>query len=106
MPTYIRACNMATFLCMAVGGDIWVAVLHVSPATAVKISAKHGFASDEVRLALVCREGLECAWDDDPERGQRALIRTSIRGVDVLAVLYPVESVFGDEFHLGSVYRR
>jgi len=40
-------------------------------------------------------------WDDDPERGRRAILRGEIRGTTVYFVLYPAGE---DEFNLGSAY--
>jgi hypothetical protein len=43
-------------------------------------------------------------WDDDPERGRRALVEIFIRGQRVLVVLYPVDDPLGGVFNLGSAY--
>src|SRR5262249_28993453 len=78
--------------------------VHISSATARKIVQKHGVAVDELRSALVATEGLRFVWDDDPERGRRAIVETWIRGRRLLAVLYPAADPLGDAWHLGSAY--
>ncbi len=83
---------------------IWVADLKISRATAEKISGKHGIAGQEVREAVECVPGLLATWDNDPERGLRALVMVSIRG-PVLVVLYPrFADAYGDAYRLGSAY--
>jgi hypothetical protein len=83
---------------------IWVAVLYISPATAAKIVQKHGVTVDELRSVLVGVGGLRYTWDDDHERGLRAIVETWLRGRQLLAVLYPAADPFGDAWHLGSAY--
>jgi hypothetical protein len=56
---------------------IWVAKLHISSATATKISRLHGVQADEVTDAVQCVSGIPFARKNNP---------------------------FGDVFHLGSVY--
>jgi hypothetical protein len=85
---------------------LWVARLIVSQATRAKLSSKHNLDPDEVRDAIVCVAGLSYWWDEDPERGRRALVETSIRGVTVIVVLYPVLDPSGDVYALGSAYSR
>ena len=85
---------------------LWVARLIVSQATRAKLSSKHNLNADEVLDAIVCVEGLDYRWDNDPERGWRALVEADIRGVPVIVVLYPVEDPFGDAYALGSAYPR
>jgi hypothetical protein len=85
---------------------LWVARLIVSQATRAKLSSKHNLNVDEVLDAIVCVEGLHYTWDNDPERGWRALVQVDIRGVTVVVVLYPVEDHFGDVYALGSAYPR
>ena len=58
---------------------IWIARLLVSPATAAKLSARHGLSADEVRDALTCVPGLQFRWDRHPARGRRAIVRVVIR---------------------------
>jgi len=85
---------------------IWVAELRISRATAEKINAKHGISGQEVRDALVCVRGLPFVWDNDPERGLRAIIQVNIRR-PVEVVLYPKpRDAYGDAWALGSVYPR
>ncbi len=85
--------------------SIWVAELCISDRTAQKIHSEHHISPDEVRDAVVCVAGLDFAWDDDPERGLRAMVKTYIRGDKALVVLYPVEDgQSADRWNLGSVY--
>ena len=86
--------------------DLWVARLHISPATATKISSKHGLDAHEVRAHLECQERLFYTWDDDPLRGRRAIVEFNIRNTPCLAVLYPGADLPEDEYWLGSVYPR
>ena len=86
--------------------DLWVARLHISPATRTKISSKHGLDSDEVRSHIECTERLFYTWDDDLERGLRAIVQVNIRSVSCLAILYPSADLPEDEYWLGSVYPR
>jgi hypothetical protein len=85
---------------------LWVARLIISQATRTKLLSKHNLDADEVFDAIVCVAGLRYDWDDDPERGLRALVEVSIRGVTVIVVLYPVEDPAGDVYALGSAYPR
>lgn len=88
-----------------VGASLWVGRLEISAATTGKVRAKHGLDAEDVRAAVECRAGLQFVWNDHPERGTRAIIRTFIGGRPVLVVLYPARSSpFGDTFHLGSAY--
>lgn len=87
---------------MAAG--IWVATLLISARTAEKLSQKHGLGAQEVRAAVVCVEGLNFSWNDDPDRGLRAIVSARIRRRRVLVVLYPVDDPLGDAWHLGSAY--
>jgi hypothetical protein len=89
-----------------VSEPLWVARLIISPATRAKLSSKHSLNADDVRDAIVCVVGLYYRWDDDPERGRRALVEIEIRRVTVIAVLYPVEDPSGDVYALGSAYPR
>jgi hypothetical protein len=68
-----------------------------------KIAVKHGVSADEVRDALICTPGLSYVWDDSPTRGRRAIVRTRIRGLAYLAVLYP-DVRDSSCWDLGSVY--
>lgn len=84
---------------------IWVAELRISDRTAHKVSTRHGLHADEIRDAVQCVEGLPFAWDDDPERGLRAIVEVEIRHQLYLVVLYPVSHPMGDVWRLGSAYR-
>jgi hypothetical protein len=84
--------------------SVWVAKLHISPRTEQKINQLHGLTADEVRAAVVCVRDLRGTWHVHPERGRRALIDVTIRRQLVVVVLYPVDSVMGDEWNLGSAY--
>lgn len=80
---------------------LWVAQLLISDATAAKIRGRHHLDPHDVNDAVVCREGLEYEWNDDPERGLRAIVETVIGSKPVWVVLYPAGD---DVYHLGSAY--
>ena len=86
--------------------SLWVAKLLISPATRAKLASKHHLDADDVLDAILCVEGLWGYWDDDPDRGLRAIVETTIHGVAVIAVLYPVDDPIGDAYALGSAYPR
>lgn len=83
---------------------LWVARLIISDAIRTKLSSVHHLNADEVHDAIVCVTGLSYGWDDDPERGRRALVEVPIRGDQVIVVLYPVVDPLGDVYALGSAY--
>jgi hypothetical protein len=83
---------------------IWVARLDVSPATAVKISSKHGLEAADVLQAIVGVAGIPFKWDNDPARGRRAILEVLIHHRKVAVVLYPVQDPLGDRWALGSAY--
>ncbi len=83
--------------------SIWVAELWISDRTAHKIMGR-GVHADELRQEIVCVAGLPFTWDDDPERGRRAILQVSMHGRRWLVVLYPVAHPMGDVWNLGSVY--
>jgi len=85
---------------------LWVAQLIVSDRTAEKLSSRHGLDVSDVRQAVVGVRGLGYTWDDDPERGRRALVETEVAGRLCLVVLYPVDHTMGDVYALGSAYPR
>ena len=84
---------------------IWVARLKISRATAHKLSTVHGLQAAEIRDAVEGVRNLPCKWDDDPERGRRAIVQTFVRGQKVVVVLYRANDPLGDSYHLGSAYR-
>ncbi len=86
--------------------SLWVAVLHISEATAQKLSGRHNVDANDVRDAIECVSGLSYTWDDDPGRGLRALVEITIGKSRVVAVLYPVDDPVGDVYALGSAYQR
>lgn len=88
----------------AVREDLWVARLSVSTRTANKIAARHRITESEVRDAVVCVAGLEYVWDDDSDRGVRAIVQVKIRDQSTLVVLYPAGDPLGDSYHPGSAY--
>jgi hypothetical protein len=90
----------------AVTAPLWVARLINSARTAEKLTSRHGLDWREVHDAIVCVRGLSYVWDDDPERGRRALVEVTIRGRLCLVVLYPVADPSGDVYALGSAYPR
>lgn len=83
---------------------IWVGLLEISDQTAHKIATLHGLQADEVRGAVQCVSGLPFSWEDDPERGWRAIVRVPIRGTPHLVVLYPADDPFDESWNLGSAY--
>lgn len=84
--------------------SVWIAELLISERTAQKIRHRHDIEPDELRDALVCVAGLIGRWDDDPERGRRALIDVTIRDRLATVVLYPRRHPMGDAWAVGSVY--
>lgn len=83
---------------------LWVAELSISRRTAQKIAQAHGITEGELRDAVECVQGLYGRWDDDPERGRRAVIDVEIRGRPATVVLYSAAHPMGDAWKLGSVY--
>lgn len=80
---------------------IWVAELRISDATRRKIAARHHLDADDVRREIQCVSRLPYRWDEDPERGLRAIIEISVGGRRVDVVVYPQ----GDDiWNLGSAY--
>jgi hypothetical protein len=59
-----------------------------------------------VNEATVGIEGLDYFWDDDPDRGLRAIVEVDVGGRLCIIVLYPVADPFGDAYALGSAYPR
>jgi len=49
-------------------------------------------------------EGLDFAWDFDPERGLRALVQVQYDVEAVLVVLYPADDLGINVWRLGSAY--
>lgn len=90
----------------AVTAPLWVARLIISARTAEKLTGRHGLDWQEVHDAVVGVRGLRFVWDDDAERGRRALVEVTIRGRLCLVVLYPVADPSGDVYALGSAYPR
>lgn len=72
-----------------------MAELSISPRTAQKIARVHGITEGELRDAVECVQGLYGRWDDDPERGRRALIDVAVRGRSATVVRYPAEHPIG-----------
>ena len=90
---------MAAPLASLVVPGLWVAILEWSKATATKLSVVHGLQADEVESAVQCRSNLEYVWDEDPDRGLRALVEVRIRSQIFTVVLYPRGD---DVYSLGS----
>ncbi|GAA1754442.1 hypothetical protein GCM10009681_27020 [Luedemannella helvata] len=84
--------------------ELWVARLFISERTVHKIVQRHHIGEHEVRHAVVCVAGLAYVWDEDPDRGLRAIVKTAVRGRPVLIVLYPRADPLGDSYNLGSAY--
>lgn len=80
---------------------IWVAELSISPATRTKLASIHHLDAEDVRDAVQCVAGLPFRWDDDPDRGRRAIVETRIGATTVQVVLYPAGD---DSWRLGSAY--
>jgi hypothetical protein len=85
---------------------LWVARLIISDATKKKLSVRHGLDWRDVTEALVGARGLRYLWDDDSERGRRAIVQIRIGGRRCEAVLYPVDDPMGGVWALGSAYPR
>lgn len=85
-------------------GSLWVARLIISDAVKQKLAAVHGIDWHDVNQALVGQGGLSYFWNNDPERGIRAMVSAEIAGRDCVVVLYPVADPFGDTYALGSAY--
>ena len=85
---------------------LWVARLVTSDATRQKLSSLHGLDWSDVNAAIVGARGLRYYWDDDPDRGRRAIVEASIGGRLCIIVLYPVDDPMGDVYALGSAYPR
>jgi hypothetical protein len=85
---------------------LWVSQLIVSKVTKTKLAAKHGLDWRDIKEAIVGVAGLRYLWDDDPERGRRALVEVGIGATLCIVVLYPVDDPLGDVYALGSAYRR
>jgi hypothetical protein len=83
---------------------IWVAILVISQATSHKLATRPGPDADDVRGAVECVRGLRFTWDDDLDRGLRAIIETQINDQRCLVVLYPTGDPEGEIWHLGSAY--
>lgn len=81
-----------------------MAELRISRRTAQKLSAVHRLQADDVRGAVQCVGGLQFVWDDDPERGLRAIIRVRVAGRPCDVVLYPAGTPDDDVWNLGSAY--
>lgn len=81
-----------------------VNTLHISDRVAAKLEEKHGLRADEVRDRIEGVGLLPFRWDDDPQRGPRALVWTSLGADAVLVVPYPSRSGDPEEWHLGSAY--
>ena len=86
--------------------SLWVAQLIISDATKRKLATRHGLDWHEINQAIVGIRGLAYTWDDDPERGRRALVEAEVGGRVCVIVLYPVEDPLGDVYALGSAYPR
>jgi hypothetical protein len=80
---------------------LWVAEIRISERTAAKVQSLHNLDVKDIRDAVVCRTGLPFKWDEDPERGLRAIVKCQIGGREALVVLYPIGD---DVYHLGSAY--
>jgi hypothetical protein len=84
------------------GTSFTISELYVSYLTEQKLIHKHQISVDEVEQAIVGVRGLSGAWDDDPERGRRLIVRVTIRTKRAIVVLYPRDDP--SEWNLGSAY--
>jgi hypothetical protein len=67
-----------------------------------KINQKHGCTADDVWEA--CENALAAAWDDDPDRGFRLLIRgLTSQKRELRVVLYPLDIQLG-RYRLGTAF--
>lgn len=82
---------------------IRVEILRITPNVRSKLASKHHLDADDVAAAVERIPGLWCTWHDDPRRGRRALMKTTVGGRGVLVVLYP--SGEDGVWNLGSAYR-
>ena len=83
---------------------IWVAELRISRQTWEKIQNQHRLSGYDVREAVEHKLH-RAVWDDNPERGLRALIQVTVLNKRVLVVLYPRPAdAYGDSYALGSAY--
>lgn len=81
-----------------------MAELRISLGTAHKLAAWHGLQADDVREAVQCVGGLPFVWDDDAERGLRAIVHVRVKGRLCDVVLYPAGHRDDDVWNLGSAY--
>jgi hypothetical protein len=110
--------------------SIWVEELRISEQVARKIMCKHHISPRQVRGAVCQVSGLYFAWDFDPERGARALVRAYLdpdlapssadlasicddagasaagdrEDYEALIVLYPTDNPADQAWRLGSAY--
>ncbi|TCN40500.1 hypothetical protein EV644_106429 [Kribbella orskensis] len=84
--------------------SLWIAKLYVSERTALKVEGRHKLSVQALYDHLVGQAGLRYVWDDDPERGRRAILEIYLGDQRVLVVLYPADDPFGDAWNLGSAY--
>lgn len=83
---------------------IWVAELYVSERVEQKIIQVHHLDLADIEDEVRCKAGLQFHWDQDPERGLRAIVTIYLNGKRVAVILYPLVHPRGDEWNLGSAY--
>lgn len=84
---------------------IWADRLRISEQVAEKIKTKHPpLTAGWVITAVVRVEGLDFAWDFEPQRGLRALVQVQMDDRSVLVVLYPADDLGINVWRLGSAY--
>ncbi len=81
-----------------------MAILHISPRVAHKITEQHYITPGQVRDAVECIEGLDYARIHDEVRGWRWLVKVPIQDRPALVVLYDAYDPIGDVYRLGSAY--
>lgn len=79
-----------------------IRTIEVSDHVRAKINGKHGLSELDVMEA--CEMPLAAAWDADPERGDRLLIRgRTSSGRIIRIVLYPIDVTSGT-WRLGTAF--
>jgi hypothetical protein len=83
--------------------QFYAAVLIIDPAIERKIGQwDHGsLTADQVRQAVLLGAHTEARWDDDPEHGERWIVRgKSYDGTELIAYVMPANQTDDGEFVL------
>ena len=79
-----------------------IRMIEVSDRVRAKINGKHQVSEQDVMEA--CEAPLAAAWDNDPERGNRLLVRGCTRSGRVIRiVLFPIDAQSGT-WRLGTAF--